>query len=61
MYSPAKKIRAHILLPAGKKCEKLLLNGKQTGFDCEQIEKSVYVNFETEASGKASMEILFHR
>ena len=61
VYSPAKRIRAHILLPAGKACEKVLLNGKQTGFECEQIEQSAYVNFETEADGKASMEILFAR
>ena len=60
VYSPAKEINAHILLPAGKKCAKLLLNGKETAFACEQIEKSVYVNFQTAAGAKGlRIEILF--
>ena len=47
-------------LPAGKKCTKLLLNGKETDFKCEQIEKSVYVNIETDTSANMmSIEILF--
>ena len=60
VYSPAKEIKAHILLPAGKKCTKLLLNGKEADFTCEQIEKSVYVNFETDRiANMMSIEILF--
>lgn len=60
VYSPAKEIKAHILLPAGKKCTKLLLNGKEADFTCEQIEKSVYVNFETDTiANMISIEILF--
>lgn len=33
VYSPARKIKAHILLPTEKNCSKLLLNGKETDFN----------------------------
>ena len=59
IYSPAKKIDAHILLPSGKKCSKLLVNGKESCFTTEQIEKSLYVNYSANAEAKMSFEILF--
>lgn len=59
IYSPAKTIKAHILLPRGKKCTKLLLNGKETKFTAELIEKSFYVNVTSEAHNCISFEILF--
>lgn len=59
IYSPAKKISAHILLPVGKECKKLILNGKEISFDTEKVGDSVYVNINTSANGKASLEIIF--
>lgn len=59
IYSPAKKISAHILLPKDKECKKLLLNGKETDFTTEKIGDSFYVNTDTAAAGKASFEIIF--
>lgn len=59
VYSPAKKIDAHILLPSGKMCSKLLVNGKETDFTTEQIEKSTYVNFASDGKSHMSFEVLF--
>ena len=59
VYSPAKKITAHILLPKGKNCSKLLVNGKEVDFAVTQVEKSNYVDFVTEGNPKVSIEILF--
>ena len=59
LYSPAKKIHAHILLPKGKTCKKLLLNQCETSFITEKVGESVYVNVECGAIGKVSFEILF--
>lgn len=59
IYSPAKKIQAHILLPEGKKCEKLFINGNDTAFETELVGESTYVNVSISASEKASFEILF--
>ena len=59
VYSPAKKIRAHILLPKGKKCKTILVDGSEYGFESELVGESVYVNFTCWASKKASFEILF--
>jgi len=57
--SPAKKICAHILLPKGRTCARLLLNGEEAGFRPVGVGESEYVDFEFEACGKASMEIIF--
>lgn len=59
IYSPAKNISAHILLPKDKECKKLLLNGNETDFTTEKIGDSIYVNIATSADGKASFEIIF--
>ena len=57
--SPAKKISAHILLPKGKKCARLLLNGEEHGFGPVSVGESDYVDFEFAADRKASMEVIF--
>ena len=57
--SPAKKIAAHILLPLGKQCRKLIVNGQETAFTCQQLRESVYVDFIMDAQAKVSFEILF--
>ncbi len=59
VYSPAKKIDAHILLPDGKQCGRLLLNGQQTEFNIEKVGSSDYVNVNTAADGKVSFELIF--
>ena len=60
VYSPAKTIKAHILLPKGKDCKELLVNGDKIDFEIEQIESSLYVNFEILAEKKMSFEIAFN-
>lgn len=59
VYSPAKNIKAHILLPKGKNCAKLIVNGNEHSFDTEKIGDSVYVNAECPSDKKVSFEILF--
>ena len=59
IYSPAKKITAHILLPKGKTCARLLLDGEEISFEIELVGESAYVNFICSASKKATFEILF--
>lgn len=59
IYSPAKSIRAHILLPKGKTCKALLIDGNKAEFEHEAVGESFYVNFDTGAEGKKSFEILF--
>ena len=59
VYSPAKKIQAHILLPKGRNCKKLLLNGNETAFSSETIGSSEYVNVSCMINKKASFEVLF--
>ena len=58
IYSPAKKINAHILLPKGKACKKVLLNGVEVSFDKVCVGGSDYVDLSCAADGKLSFEIL---
>ena len=59
VYSPANRIRAHILLPKNKKCKTLLIDGNEYAFTSELVGESSYINFITEANKKLSFEILF--
>ena len=59
VYSPAKKITSHILLPKGKKCKKLLIDGEEASFETEPVGESKYVNFTSEPQKRLSVEILF--
>ncbi len=61
LYSPAKNIQAHILMPENKTCSKLLVNGNETSFDVVNVGTSIYINFSTSdnASKKISVEICF--
>ena len=59
VYSPARKIRVHILLPKGKKCKKLFVDGSEASFETELVGDSSYVNFCAFANEKISFEILF--
>ena len=59
IYSPAKKIQAHILLPKGKGCTKVLVNGEEVLFECVRVRESEYVDFMiTENEQKVSIEII---
>lgn len=59
VISPAKTIRARILLPRGKTCSKLLINGKEAGFALERVGTSEYVRADTAARGTVSFELIF--
>ena len=58
--SPAKEIKAHILLPKGKACSTVMVDGAPVSFEKVRVAQSDYVDFEiTDLSGKVSIEILF--
>ena len=59
VFSPAKELRAHILLPAGKGCKKTRVNGQEQTFTRSTIGESQYVDFVVKPNGKADMEIFF--
>ena len=59
MTSPAEAIRGHFLLPEGKRCAKLLVNGRETAFAEERIGDSLYVNADAAAEKTTRFEILF--
>ena len=62
VYSPARCIHAHILLPHGASCGALLVNGTATDYETEAVGDSVYVNAVcTPKDGKLSLEILLNR
>ena len=61
VISPAKSIRAHILLPNEKECQCLLVNGERMTFETEKIGSSVYINFDLCSEKKTSVEILFRK
>lgn len=58
--SPAKDLRAHILLPRGVQAAKTLLNGKEIHFDVVHVGESVYVDFSCDGlKGRADIEVVF--
>ena len=59
VYSEAEKINFHVLLPKGKTCEKLLVDGKTTEFKTVGVGDSTYVDFSCAPRGRVSTEILF--
>ena len=60
LYSPAKTVRAHILLPHGATCGSLLVNGIAADYETEAVGESVYVNAVcTPKDGKLSLELLW--
>ena len=59
IYSPAKKITARILLPDGKVCRTLLINGQNSDFVTETVGESNYVCFSCNPDKKISFEIIF--
>ena len=63
VYAPTKKMHAHILLPNGKKCAQLRIDGQVHDFDCTIVGESNYVDVTLEhlTNGKVSFEVLFQR
>lgn len=60
LYSPAKTVRAHILLPKGANCRALLVNGIAADYETEAVGESVYVNaICTPKDGKLSLVLLW--
>ncbi len=59
VYSGAERINFHILLPKGKTCSKLLVDGKEHPFATSKVAGSVYADFSYSPGGKVSAEILF--
>jgi hypothetical protein len=59
IYSPAKNISAHILLPEGKRCDYLLIDGQKSEFTVSRVGDSSYVDFDAVPNGKISIEIIF--
>ena len=59
LKSPAKKIKAHILLPKGRVCSRLLVNGVEAAFALSPVGESVYVDAVVEpTAGVADFELL---
>ena len=57
--SPARNIRAHILLPEGRKCHEVRVDGEKQRFSKVSVGDSRYVDFTITADGIADIEILF--
>ena len=62
LYSPAKTVRAHILLPKGANCRALYIDKSIAEYTLEAVGDSVYLNAVcTPKGGKLSLEILLDR
>lgn len=60
LRSPAKSVRAHILLPAGRSARRLLLNGREIPFAVSRVDASVYVDAAVvPENGLADFEVLY--
>lgn len=59
LYSPAEKVSAHVLLPEGKTCRKLFVNGIETVFTEKHVASSYYVDAEVKGEEHLSFEILY--
>ena len=61
VYSPAKKIKAHIFIPKSKFCSKLYVDSKETSFERVVVGTSKYIDFNISdiKDGKVSIEVLF--
>lgn len=60
IYSPAKEIQAHIMLPKNQSCARVTVNDELISFEQVQVRESKYVDFTlTEDTQKVSIEIYF--
>lgn len=61
VFSPAERINAHILLPAGKACREVHVNGAKTDFRTVRVADSAYADFSVPAAGRFSAELYWER
>ena len=59
LQSPAVRVNAHLLLPKGRDCRRLLVNGTETPFKLAKVGSSRYVDASGSARGVADFEVLF--
>ena len=59
LYAKEAVIHAHILLPKGKSCSAVIVDGQPAEFTLERIRDSVYVNFEAAGKRQIIMELYF--
>lgn len=57
IYSPAKEIKCHILLPKGRICSELHISGKKAQFEIVSVAESKYVDFEVKDISDTSVKI----
>lgn len=61
LTSPARHIDAHILLPDGKECSAVLVNGREMPFSISKVGDSRYVDLGIKADGIADIQIVFRK
>ena len=61
LKSPSRKIVCHLLLPKGRKCSKLLVDGVETPFREVAVDASDYVDFEVDGRPSVDFEVLFRQ
>lgn len=61
LRSPARRLRAHILLPKGKRAKTVLVNGSECPFEVTKVQQSEYVDFVRAGEPVVDIEILFDR
>ena len=61
VISDAERINARILLPEGKECGTLLVNGAETPFETETVRSSRYVRASVAGAKKVTFEIMFRQ
>lgn len=63
LRSPARELQSHILLPKGKQCARLWIDGKEHAFTVSKVGGSSYVDFNCNPGGKgtANLELLLGR
>lgn len=61
LTSPARHIYAHILLPDGKECSAVLVNGREMPFSISKVGDSRYVDLGIKADGIADIQIVFRK
>ncbi len=58
--SPAENIDAHILLPEGKSCSEMYINGEKVNYKEVYVGTSLYADVSVKANGNCSFELIFN-